>query len=595
MEKNEFEQKFLEKLKQKTWSKSPRNNDLQENLKNYLKFIDEHKIYEYVPYENILKKIDDTEFKEDEHGILRLSNALAFYDQELERVVFSSKKNGKHNRNFSSTVIHELTHALSAQVNKTFDREIFEKGYTTQVFSQLPIDIYKKLFYPEEFEFSLDEFEDIFEGELEDIFEDEEIQSEDFVTDEFDEAKTPLGGGRRDKFLELLDLSEEDEQKVQQHRLKHPFFIAALNPVGFDFDTGLSHATIEYNKSVSSKKMRQFYSSMYDYLKYALLEFVPQSLCDFDKFGTSNNMTAANEGITDFIASLIDAKSNLEGLTDVSWNGYDNLIMLTAQLHCVFGENMFEAYFSNSTRPMSKKLDLNDKDFFDFLESFSEITQNEEEDEDEETQVDKKDNSIDFSLQHKINDKQIYIAKLLERKILRELAKNSDKFTSPKYMHFAIESAFIDFSKHLIFGKYLPSTDFDWERVYDQMEKSLQNCIDFGNKLLKRQNLPNMPKMSHDIRQQFIEETYANYYYVGKNSKEITLTNRLVPYERENLAPTQKSLYSNRWKNIKFNRKRIRPGEIFYNVANGADPNEWKDFILSDKFVPLQQIYTDKK
>ena len=54
MNKTEFEKKFLATLKQKTTI----SKNCENQLRNYLRFIDDHKIYEYKSYEQLLSAHD---------------------------------------------------------------------------------------------------------------------------------------------------------------------------------------------------------------------------------------------------------------------------------------------------------------------------------------------------------------------------------------------------------------------------------------------------------------------------------------------------------------------------------------------------------
>lgn len=541
MEKKEFEQKFLEKMKEKCWSTSKRNKNLHQNLQYYLNFIDEHKIYNYVPYESLLNKLNNLQFKQDKNGILSESGCDAFFDTEINWIVYSPstpKEKGLSNI-FSSIVLHELTHALSFSATPRFDSTNFHKETVTRVVSQLPVSLYNKYLNPATCQ---DQDEDLY-------FEDDE----DMICPANKE----------------LCIEKDDEKILQESRISRPYFIAKQLPVSLEINTGLSHGIIEYNNRISVDKRRKILSNEQKYFDYSFREDIPQSLAELDLYMIADgDMNAANEGITDFIASVVDGKSK-GGVAEVYQNAYCPLIMLTAQLYCIFGEKLFESYFTHTTFPMAKALDLNKEKFDQFLLDFNDI-------------LDYSHVENGFEAQHITNDAEIETTKLFERKMLRELAKYYRDFSSPSCMRFAIESAFIDFSKHFYFGHDFDSLDRDWNRIYEQMEKSMQNCFDFGNKLLARRKVPKMQPPSKDIRDKFVESTYANYLYVGNNTSEITLSNRLVPFEQEQFAPTQKMIYKDLKSRDKFFGSTFQNGDMFRSLANGASIKMWKDFLSGD-------------
>lgn len=556
MDKKEFEQKFLEKMKEKCWSSAKRNNHLHQNMKCYLDFIDEHKIYNYVPYESLLSKLDKLHFEEDKNGILAEDGSLAFFDMELDWIVYSSSAPERKDDplHFFNTIVHELTHALSFCSTTRFDPMSFQKETVTRVISQLPLSIYNKYLNPAT---SQDQYDELF-------FDDEEEES---IHSEFQE----------------LCIDEKDEKILQESKISRPYLIAKQLPVAIDICSGLSRGTIECNNRMSIEKMRKLLPDSQTYFDFHFRDNIPQSLSEFDSISFSDgDMNAVNEGITHFIAMNVDAKSK-GGVAETYNSGYCPLVMLTAQLYCIFGEKVFESYFSHTTFPMAKALDLNKEKFDQFLLSFNDIL-----------------NFLmcgqfGFVPQHMINDAEIETTKLLERKMLRELAKHNQDFSSPSCMRFAIESAFVDFSKHLYFGYDMTAFDKDWCRIYDQMEKSMQNCFNFGNKLLARRGLPKMQPPSKDIRKKFVDSTHENYLYVGNNTSEITLSDRLVPFERENFAPTEKTIYKDLKSREKFYGRTLKNGDVFLSLANGADLDAWSNFLKGDGVELNKYLQSTKK
>lgn len=168
-----------------------------------------------------------------------------------------------------------------------------------------------------------------------------------------------------------------------------------------------------------------------------------------------------------------------------------------------------------------------------------------------------------------VNEIQVDIIKLFERKMLRELAKYKDDFQSPLDMRNAIISAFFDYSKVLHFGIFFEElVNPNFNDVWEQLDHSIKNCVEFGNKLLARRQKPLMNKINPKTLGVFKNENFYHYGYLSKNTEEITLSNRLAQFEFDYTGPDDKRR-ENDSKRL-FGSEQV-PGEIMFEINNGAD------------------------
>ena len=167
------------------------------------------------------------------------------------------------------------------------------------------------------------------------------------------------------------------------------------------------------------------------------------------------------------------------------------------------------------------------------------------------------------------NEIQVENIKLFERKMLRELAKFKDDFNSPLDMRNAILSSFFDYSKLLHFGIILEElVNPNFKDVWIQLEKSMNNCIAFGNKLLARRQKPLMNKINSKTLEVFKNENFYHYGYLSKNTEEITLSNRLAQFEFDYTGPDVKRRENDSKKLLGSEQF---PGEAMFLINNGAD------------------------
>ena len=116
MNKAEFEKKFLETIKEKM-QLLPKSESA---LRNYFHFIDDHKIYEYKSYEDLLEVIKNIRVQADASAYLSREKASGIFSYITYLMMLRPSPNPR-------VLIHELTHALSSTRQTTFDCSVYKK------------------------------------------------------------------------------------------------------------------------------------------------------------------------------------------------------------------------------------------------------------------------------------------------------------------------------------------------------------------------------------------------------------------------------------------------------------------------------------
>ena len=174
--------------------------------------------------------------------------------------------------------------------------------------------------------------------------------------------------------------------------------------------------------------------------------------------------------------------------------------------------------------------------------------------------------------------------------MLRELAKFKDDFNSPLDMRSAILSSFFDYSKLLHFGIILEElVNPNFNDVWIQLEKSMNNCITFGNKLLARRQKSLMNKINSKVLEVLKNENFYHYGYLSKNTEEITLSNRLAQFEFDYTGPDVKRRENDSKKLLGSEQF---PGEAMFLINNGADQTALYCYAMGED-VDEELIKTD--
>ena len=491
MNKTEFEKKFIETIKEKL----PLRACCEYALRDYLRFIDDHKIYEYKTYDQLLAIA---------RAIRIQGDATVYLDQKKSRGMFSSSTYLlmlKPNPN-PSTLVHELTHALSSKRRISFDCDTFKK----ETAPEMTTSVY--------------------------------LRHHDF-------SKTSTG------------INEKEKSAIIRWYERNSYLFAdtkTSRPNKLFFSTGFDNYWQEFSEFVSTRKIDSSVKTNHDMKKYFYGQIGDNFYFEF-KNSKSRNFNGISEGVTELIAKMIISYSCQDRLAP-TYGGYVSQAMIAAQLYAIFGEQLFEGYFTNEISPMAKKLDLNEDKLAEIMEKVSAISQ-----------------SIDHQCCEQnmqiVNEIQVDIIKLFERKMLRELAKFKNDFNSPLDMRNAIVSSFFDYSKFLHFGTAVEElVNPNFGDVWIQLEKSLNNCIAFGNKLLARRQKSLMNKISPKTMNVFKNQNYLHYDYVGKDMREITLANRLALFDFEYAGPDEKRKEYDANKIWKIDQI---PGEVMFLINNGAD------------------------
>lgn len=491
MNKAEFEKKFLETIKEKM----PLLPKSESALRNYFHFIDDHKIYEYKSYEELLGVVKSMRVQADASAYLSREKASGIFSYITYLMMLRPSPNPK-------TFIHELTHALSSTRQTTFDCSVYKK--------QTAPSICKSVYF------------------------------------KYHDYTNPSS-----------ELNENEEAAVVRWFKRNSYLFAdakTSRPVRNSYATGFIKIAAEYSEFINLRKIDKFTKTNLDSTKLFHNQignsyFYCRYLQNYE-----DEYKGLTEGTTELITSLSTTYSSIDGYVPVY--RYLPEVMVCAQLYAIFGESLFEGYFKNSISPLAKKLDLDEEKFSKILKRISAIPNA------------TSDKEYEQSMKI-VNEIQVDIIKLFERKMLRELAKYKDDFQSPLDMRNAIISAFFDYSKVLHFGIFFEElVNPNFNDVWEQLDRSIKNCVEFGNKLLARRQKPLMNKINTKTLGVFKNENFYHYGYLSKNTEEITLSNRLAQFEFDYTGPDDKRR-ENDSKRL-FGSEQV-PGEIMFAINNGAD------------------------
>ena len=511
MNRAEFEKKFLDTIKEKM----PLLPKSESALRNYFHFIDDHKIYEYKSYDQLLEVVKNIRVQAD---------ASAYLDRNKSSGVFSfitylmMLKTSPNPRVF----IHELTHALSSTRQTTFDCSVYKK----QTAPLMCNNVYLK----------------------------------------YHDYTNPSP-----------ELNKNEEAAVVRWYKRNSYLFAdakTSRPVRNIYACGFSKTATEYSEFINLRKINKVVKTASDSTK--LNQGQIEDSYFYFKHSQNDGYEGLTEGTTDLITFLSTTYSSLDGYAPV-YGGYSSQVMVCAQLYAILGESLFEGYFKNSISPLAKKLDLDEEKFSKILKRISAIPNA----------------ASDKECEQKMeiaNEIQVENIKLFERKMLRELAKFKDDFNSPLDMRNAILSSFFDYSKLLHFGIILEElVNPNFKDVWIQLEKSMNNCIAFGNKLLARKQKPLMNKINSKTLEVFKNENFYHYGYLSKNTEEITLSNRLSQFEFDYTGPDVKRRENDSKKLLGSEQF---PGEAMFLINNGADQTALYCYAMGED-VDEELIKTD--
>ena len=489
MERQEFEKKFMKIIKEKTTLRTRCENA----LRDYFRFIDNHKIFQYKSYEQILAGLKTLRVQPDDTTHLDSENAYGMFSPHTSLMMLKPNP-------APATFIHELTHSLSSQRRESFDCEVFQKETAPEISTGV-YAIHHNLFNPEYNE---------------------------------KEASAISRWYRRNSYL-LADTKTS-------------------RPIKIEYASGFRRGWIENSEFVNLNKIYSNVKNSSDLKKYNHGQIGNNIYFD-RSYSNGKSFSGITEGVTELITQLTLAYSAPDGISP-AFGSYAAQTMLCAQLYSIFGETLFEGYFTNQFTPLAKKLDLNEETLSNLLKKMSDI----------QSPKDDKDCEDRTTL---VNQIQIDFIKLFERKMLRELAKYKNDFNTQLDMRNAILSAFFDYSKTLHFGVLFEEVlNTNSEDVWNQFESSIKNCIIFGNKLLARRQKNLMWQISKKTIKVMQNQNYFQYDYIGKDTKEISLSNRLSQFEFDFTGPEDER---REFDAKKFFKSDIFPGETTFMLNNGVD------------------------
>ncbi len=485
MTKQEFEKRFLEIIKQKINLKAGWENA----LKDLLRFVDNHKIYEFRTYEDILESVRNVKFLTNCQGFLDKSGYKACYHNGLNVITVGKKFYDR--QNYCSTLVHELIHAISSDYRVEYDCMNFKK--------ETRPDLYDfSAYFPTTFSDSV---------------------TEDDILD------------RIGRWWEINGRLMEDAKTSR--------------PIRVEYLAGFNRYEIEYSENLTPQKTNRLTTCSNDIDSY-FLGRLKNSRFNYNVTSPSKGGPGIHEGTTELIAKLCFCLSSHDNSVRV--DAYRNQTMIAYQLYCVFGDKLFEGYFTHSLEPMKNYLGLKNPS----LEKIFNVAQ----------QIK---NASSATTQRNLELMQVCqldILKLFERKMLRELAQYQHYFSSPMLMRRAILSSFADFSKVAYFGMYDEEQqnayqDVFWEKYFD----CLNRTFEFGNKLLMQQRRPSMAPITPKNISTLKDCNFASYAYLSSKQKEITLKDRLA-LEQIHSHPVVSN--DKRYLDAKKLGTEILPGEISY-------------------------------
>lgn len=490
MNRAEFEKKFLDTIKEKM----PLLPKSESALRNYFHFIDDHKIYEYKSYDQLLEVVKNIRVQADASPYLDRNKSSGIFSFVTYLMMLKPSPNPR-------VFIHELTHALSSARQTTFDCSVYKK----QTAPLMCNNVYLK----------------------------------------YHDYTNPSS-----------ELNKNEEAAVVRWYKRNSYLFAdakTSRPVRNIYACGFSKTATEYSEFINLRKINKVVKTASDSTK--LYQGQIEDSYFYFKHSQNDGYEGLTEGTTELITFLSTTYSSLDGYAPV-YGGYSSQVMVCAQLYAILGESLFEGYFKNSISPLAKKLDLDEEKFSKILKRISAIPN---------AASDK-----EYEQKMKIaNEIQVENIKLFERKMLRELAKFKDDFNSPLDMRNAILSSFFDYSKLLHFGIILEElVNPNFKDVWIQLEKSMNNCITFGNKLLARRQKPLMNKINSKALEVLKNENFYHYGYLSKNTKEITLSNRLAQFEFDYTGPDIKRRENDSKRLLGSEQS---PGEAMFLINNGAD------------------------
>lgn len=491
MNKAEFEKKFLETIKEKM----PLKARCEYALRDYLRFIDDHKIYEYKPYDQLLAVVRETRIRDNETDYLNKKNYCGAFSPATFLLTLRPNPN-------PSTFVHELTHVLSSKRRISFDCDTFKK----ETAPAMSTSIYLR-------------------------------------HHDFSNIST--------------DINKKEESAIVRWYVRNSYLFAdtkTSRPNKLLYSTGFDNYWREFSEFVSTRKIDSNVKTNHDMEKYFYGQIGNNFYFEFED-SQSRDFGGITEGVTELIAKMVISYSCQDGLAP-TYGGYASQAMIAAQLYAIFGEQLFEGYFTNQISPMAKKLDLDEDKLAKIMGKVSAISQ----------PINHQDCEQNMQIGNEI---QVDNIKLFERKILRDLAKHKNNFDSAMDMRNAIVSSFFDYSKFLHFGTVVEElVNPNFADVWEQLGQSLNNCINFGNKLLARRQKSLMHKINPKTMNVFKNQNYYHYDYVGKDMKEITLANRLAQFDFDYAGPNEKRKEIDASKIWQVDEI---PGEAMFLINNGVD------------------------
>lgn len=472
MTRKEFEDKFIKILNDKVVLRTNWKNA----LKHFLAFFDDHKLYNYKSYEQILSSLKNLQFYVDEkNNILgrKCPGTRAMYVGEIHAIVFGKDYLKKQTN--PSTFMHELFHALCMTVvEHVKESELEQKKYRTKTGFTIPAFPY-----------------------FEKDFKDKDAYHKAYV-------------------------NNIKQWVINNHGLMED--AKTIKTSTTNFYSGFTSERMSYSRYINRRILRENIKNTDD-LKNSILHSTFKDI-ELLRFGDDNKMLGIEEGVTQLMTCLICSRFSRGNIYATS--SYNLQVALANQLYSIFGESLFEGYWTSKIDPMAKHQGLKKDVVKNLLADISALDDVVEELTDADSLV------IIEKQMDAYGDCQKKIVGLFNRKMYREIVKNVDNFLSVEDVRQAIFSSYLDFCGKLYFGYGIEEVlSSKTNEIWCSIEEGMKNCEKLANALLRRSGKDKMRPFSNQEYDTLKIKNYYQYSYISKDDGEIRLDNRLIPEQHK--------------------------------------------------------------
>lgn len=199
-----------------------------------------------------------------------------------------------------------------------------------------------------------------------------------------------------------------------------------------EIENGLKGKYNEFNLILSPTKIINVVKCQNN---YKLKEFTLTNFQDYENSYKSNEYDGINEGVTELLALMFATKYNNKDLLSFS---YPIETKMAEMMFKVFGNSLFEGYFTNNFKPMENYLGINPEVLENIANNFESIFVNRE--------------VINAESEIALLDFHYAMIDLLTYKISFDIINNSDLINNQSEINRIINASILDFSKSLSFG-----------------------------------------------------------------------------------------------------------------------------------------------